>query len=139
MSINTSIIEPQTILPPQKFGEDDVFYSETDGKPMAETDIHRELMNYLIEALKVYFQKDENVYVSGNILLYYVEGNPKKCVAPDVMICFGVEKKKWRVYKLWEEERVPQVVFEISSTSTWRDDLSKKYSLYEKLGVKEYY
>ncbi|MGI8670624.1 MAG: Uma2 family endonuclease, partial [Aridibacter sp.] len=42
-------------------------------------------------------------------------------------------------YKLWEEERVPQVVFEISSTSNWRDDLSKKYSLYEKLGVKEYY
>lgn len=139
MSINISTIEPQPNIPPQMSGED-VFYPETDGEPMAETDIHRELMNYLIEALKIYFQNDENVYVSGNILLYYIEGNPKKCVAPDVMICFGVENKKRRVYKLWEEEkRVPQVVFEISSTSTWRDDLSKKYSLYEKLGVKEYY
>lgn len=139
MSVNTSTIEPQTNLPPFGVGEDDVFYPETDGKPMAETDIHRELLNYLIEALKIYFQKDENVYVSGNLLLYYEQGNPKKCVAPDVMICFGVEKKLRRVYQLWKEERVPQVVFEISSTSTWREDLSKKYALYERLGVKEYY
>ena len=106
---------------------------------MAETDVHRELLNYLIEALKIYFQADEDVYATGNLLLYYEQGNPKKCVAPDVMVCFGVEKKLRRVYQLWKEEKVPQVIFEISSTSTWREDLSKKYSLYQLLGVKEYY
>ncbi len=139
MSIETSTIESQTNLPPLSAGEDVVFYPETDGEPMAETDIHRELMNHFIEALKIYFQNDENVYVTGNLLLYFEEGNPKKSVASDVMICFGAEKKLRRIYKLWEEKQTPQVVFEISSTSTWREDLSRKYSLYEKLGVKEYY
>ncbi len=139
MSVNTSTINSYTELPPRAFGKEEVFYPETDGKPMAETDVHRELLNYLIEGLKIYFQQDKDVYVTGNILLYYEEGNPKKCVAPDVMVCFGVEKKLRRIYQIWNERRVPQVVFEISSTSTWKEDLSKKYSLYQRLGVKEYY
>lgn len=139
MSVNTATIDSYTDLPPRPFGKEDVFYPETDGKPMAETDVHRDLLNYLIEALKIYFEPDENVYLTGNILLYYEEGNPKKCVAPDVMVCFGVEKKLRRIYQIWNERRVPQVVFEISSTLTWKEDLSKKYALYQRLGLKEYY
>ena len=72
-------------------------------------------------------------------MFYYVEGNPKKVVSPDVMVVRGVGKEKRRVYKLWEEERVPEVVIEISSRKTWGDDLQKKWRLYEQLGVAEYY
>ncbi len=55
------------------------------------------------------------------------------------MICFGVSPETRRIYKLWEENQFPQVVFEISSRSTWGDDLNKKWFLYQKFGVKEYY
>ena len=114
-------------------------YPETDGKPMAETDIHRDLMIELIEQLKTHFQDDPEVYVSGNMLLYYEQGNRKKSLAPDVFVVRGVPKHLRRVYKLWEEGRAPDVVFEISSRSTWGDDLQKKWRRYAQMGVREYF
>ena len=49
------------------------------------------------------------------MLLYYVEGNPSACVAPDVFVVKGVPKQERRIYKLWEELQPPTVVFEITS------------------------
>ncbi len=106
---------------------------------MAETDVHYRLMTDLRFELEQFFRGESDVYVSGNILLYYVEGNPKKRVAPDVFVARGVRKGDRRVYKLWEEGRAPEVVFEVSSRQTWREDLNTKWRLYEDLGVKEYF
>jgi Uma2 family endonuclease len=117
----------------------EVDYPETDGKPMAETDIHADLMIQLRESLKSFFASQPDVYVSGNLLLYYEEGNPRKSVSPDVFVVFGVGKHKRRIYKLWQEGRAPDVVFEISSRGTWGEDLHKKFQLYARLGVGEYY
>ncbi|MEK6405635.1 MAG: Uma2 family endonuclease [Acidobacteriota bacterium] len=122
--------------------EDQLFtieYPESDGEPMAETDVHYRLMTDLRFELEQFFRDDEDVYVSGNILLYYVEGNPKKRVAPDVLVARGVRRGERRVYKLWEEGQAPDVVFEVSSRQTWREDLNTKWRLYEDLGVKEYF
>ena len=117
-----------------------VIYPESDGKPMAETDIHRKLMTHLIEMLENHFRNRSDVYVSGNLLLYYEPGNPKKSVAPDVFVVLGVEKKLRRTYLLWEEGKGPDVVIELVSKSTYRHDLSGKKDLYAQvLGVKEYY
>ncbi len=117
----------------------EIYYPESDGKPMAETDVHREQMNYLIETLKVHFQSRSDVYVSGNIMFYYEEGNPRKVFSPDVMVSFGVSGEYRRTYKLWEEAVFPQVVFEISSRGTWGEDLNKKWLLFQQFGVREYY
>jgi Uma2 family endonuclease len=114
-------------------------YPETDGEPMAETDLHRQLMTDLIAALEGFFQSRPDVYVSGNLLLYYVKGNPSKRVAPDVFVVRGVKKGPRRIYKLWEEGRAPAIVIELSSRKTWREDLYTKLRLYEQLGVAEYF
>jgi Uma2 family endonuclease len=114
-------------------------YPETDGKPMAETDVHRKLMTELIDALERHFQAQPEVYVSGNMLLYYEEGNPRKSVAPDVFVVHGVANHERRVYLLWQEGHAPSVVFEISSRSTYKEDLQRKWLLYYQLGVTEYY
>lgn len=122
--------------------EDQLFtidYPESDGEPMAETGVHYRLMTDLRFELEQFFRDDADVYVSGNILLYYVEGNPKKRVAPDVLVARAVRKGDRRVYKLWEEGHAPDVVFEVSSRQTWREDLNTKWRLYEDLGVKEYF
>ncbi|MGH9854295.1 MAG: Uma2 family endonuclease, partial [Blastocatellia bacterium] len=105
----------------------------------AETDIHRDLMIDLIEGLKHHFQDDPMVYVSGNMLLYYEEGNPRKSVAPDVYVVRGIPKHKRRIYQLWVEGRPPDVVFEISSRGTWGKDLQKNWRLYARLGIREYF
>jgi Uma2 family endonuclease len=118
---------------------EEVDYPESDGEPMAETDTHRQLMVALIESLSNHFAEDPEVYVSGNLLLYYVEGDPTKSVAPDVFVVRGVPKGERRIYKLWEEGRAPQVVIELSSRKTKNEDLKWKRQLYAWLGVTEYF
>ena len=44
-----------------------------------------------------------------------------------------------RIFKIWEERRVPDVVFEVTSHSSRRIDTVKKPVIYEQMGVKEYY
>lgn len=114
-------------------------YPESDGKPMGETDVHIELIIDLRCALRDFFRNAADVYVGSNLLLYYLEGDPAKRIEPDVFFVRGVSKGARRVYKLWEEGRPPDVVFEISSRGTWQEDLQKKWQLYAQLGVREYF
>jgi Uma2 family endonuclease len=132
----TSIRKSQvTGLPPEE-----VEYPEADGQPMAETDTHLEQMvDALMHPLKERYRNDADVYISGNLFVYYEEGNPKAVVAPDVFVVFGVPKKLRRIYKIWEEGRPPDIVFELTSRKTYREDLSDKRILYEELGVREYF
>ena len=56
-------------------------YPTSDGKPMAETDIHRDVMVQSIWSLDHWFADEPMVYVSGNLLVYYVPGNKRKHLA----------------------------------------------------------
>ncbi len=114
-------------------------YPDTDGKPMAENDAQRDAIMYGIGALKIWFGAREDVYVSGDLLIYYEEGNPKVSVAPDVFVVFGAADYPRLNYKLWEEPKAPDFALEVASPSTWRDDLGWKRELYARLGVKEYW
>ncbi len=117
-----------------------IVYPESDGKPMAKTDTHRDLMIDFIQMLKHHYRDDADVYVSGNLLIYYVEGNPRKSISPDVFVVFGVAKKRRNTYLTWEEERTPDFVLEVASPSTFGNDMGRKKDLYASmLGVKEYY
>jgi Uma2 family endonuclease len=117
----------------------DIYYPVSDGQPMAETDLHRDEMFDLIQALKRRYRGVPDVYVSGNLFFYYAKGDPRAVVAPDVFLVKGVEKRPRRTYKLWEEGRVPSLVIELTSDSTRDEDLSKKKTCYERLGVEEYF
>jgi Uma2 family endonuclease len=116
-----------------------IYYPERDGKPMAETDVHIDVLIYLREALKDHFRDEPQVYVAGNMLLYYEEGNPAACVAPDIFVVQGVAKGERRTYKLWEEGQPPTVIFEITSRGSRLEDLGTKRALYAMLGVREYF
>jgi Uma2 family endonuclease len=116
-----------------------VRYPESDGKPMTETDLHARVLIYLRSALEYFFRDDPNVYISGNLMLYYEEGDPSASVSPDVFVVKGIRKKARRTYKLWEERKAPDVAFELTSRSTRWDDLGTKRALYAEFGVKEYF
>jgi Uma2 family endonuclease len=62
-------------------------------------------------------------------------------VAPDVFVVRGVPKLPPRkYYLLWEEGRGPDVVIEITSATTRREDRTKKWTLYrDVLKVPEYF
>lgn len=113
---------------------------ESDGKPMAETDTHRTLMIDLLTALDEHFQNDPQIYVSGNIFLYYRdEAGVLQSISPDILIVRGVEKKIRRIYNMDVERKAPDVVIELTSISTKMEDLGNKRFTYAYLGVKEYF
>ena len=116
-----------------------VHYPESDGKPMAETDKHINLLIYLREALTDYFRDVPSVYVAGNLFVYYQEGAPTKVVAPDVFVVKGAPRRDRRTYQVWKENKAPDVVFELTSRSTRREDMGPKKGIYKMMGVKEYF
>jgi Uma2 family endonuclease len=119
---------------------DEVEYPSSDGKPMAETDLHRDQMLRAIEVLKGVFAAQPDVYVTGNLLVYYEKGNARRHRSPDVMVVIGVRKKERDFYKVWEEGRYPDFVLEITSKSTQSEDTDEKYLLYRNVWkVREYF
>jgi Uma2 family endonuclease len=116
-----------------------VEYPESDGKPLGETDVHRREILEIIAMLEQYYADQADVYISGNLMFYYEEGNPSAVVSPDVFVVKGVPKRERRVYKLWEEGQPPVAVFEITSRSTRLEDRGMKRQLFAELGVREYF
>lgn len=106
---------------------------------MGENDVICWLMTASLDMLKRYFRDSQDIYVSSNSFVYYVEGDANQRVAPDLYIVKGVPNKQRLNYKIWEEGIVPQVVFEFTTESSRYKDLGTKKGLYEALGVKEYY
>src|SRR5687768_9632875 len=100
----------------------DVEYPESDGKPMGETDIHRAWMNRLYELMR-YRYAGQHVYIGCDLLVYYEQGNPLKYCVPDVFIVKDSDPGHRRTFQIWKEGRAPDVVFEVTSRGTSREDL----------------
>ena len=118
--------------------EIDVYYPDSDGEPMAASDLHRDQLVWLLQTLETHFAAQLDVYISGDILMYYEKGNPRRVVAPDVLVTFGIRRGQRRTYKVWEEGKPPDFVMEFSSESTYENDLSSKRELYAELGIRNY-
>ena len=115
-----------------------VEYPSSDGKPVAETDLHFDRLTDVAKMLKRRYEGRDDVYVGANLLVYDVPTRPKSHLAPDVFVVFGVPGHRRDVFKLWEE-RPPAFVLEITSKTTRRDDLDKKRRRYAAWGVGEYF
>ncbi|WP_035798050.1 Uma2 family endonuclease [Crocosphaera chwakensis] len=116
----------------------DIIYPSSDGEPVAETYIHLYAILTTLEVLKQYLS-GQQATVLANQFMYYSQGLPRMRVAPDVMVIFNVEPGGRDNYKIWEEKEVPQVIFEMTSPGTKNQDQEFKKTLYEQLGVKEYW
>lgn len=117
----------------------EIVYPTTDGSPMGETDLHRNIMFASIESLKLHYA-EQQVYVSGNILLFYQPGNRRRHVSPDVLVVKGLDPQDRENYLLWEEGRPPNVVIEVTSDSTRDEDLYDKFEIYrDQLRIVEYF
>jgi Uma2 family endonuclease len=115
-------------------------YPTRDGRPMAETDLLRDLMFDLIARLKHRYAKDLRTYVSGNLLMFYVTGDKRKHVSPDVFVVHGVPNVTRDNYLIWEEGKCPDVIIELTSKSTRKEDTDNKFKLHrDVLKVQEYF
>jgi hypothetical protein len=104
-----------------------------------------EVLRYTLSALKRVLARHPGTYVAGYKLLYDTIGADEggrvrpPWVEPDVLVAFGVGSHRRRSYALWREGKAPDFVMEVASVSTWRRDRDEKPSLYESLGVREYF
>ena len=116
----------------------EIDYTESDGKPMGETELHR---NWTIRILDILQQRyrGQSVYVASDLLLYYEEGSPTKFVVPDCFVVRNCATHLRRTFQTWKEGRVPDVVIEVTSRSTSRTDTVDKPIIYEMMGVQEYF
>lgn len=126
----------QRLLTPPAPGSRAVVYPESDGEPMAEN-----TQQYTwIERLKGGIEAAcPDAFVAGDLLWYYLEGDPKSRVAPDVLVAFGRAPGDRGAYLQWLEDGVcPQVVVEVWSPGNTFAEQLNKLRLYERLGVQEF-
>ena len=71
-----------------------IHYPTRDGRPMGETEVHRDDMYDLIVSLKRHYADDPNVCVSGNLLIFYVEGDKHRHISPDVFVTLGIPRRR---------------------------------------------
>ncbi len=125
-----------TFLPTSQDAQ--VFYPSSDGEPLAETSIHVDAIITTVVALRQYLAEQPAI-VLANQFLYYAQGFPRLRVAPDVMVISNVTPGARDNYKIWEEGQLPSVIFEITSEGTKNHDQEFNKTLYEQLGIQEYW
>jgi Uma2 family endonuclease len=105
-------------------------------EPELESDLHREQINLLVRLLKYYWRDRQDVYVTGNLTVYY---NPDKLTnrdfrGPDVFVVLDAEKRDRKSWVLWNEgNKYPNLVIELLSDSTAKVDRNTKKQLYQDL------
>ena len=135
--INSRAMRTMPQTPPTKPWP--VFYPESDGAPVGETGWHVEWFVRLQELLRQRYRARTDVYVGGNMFIYFAEGDPRDVVCPDAFVAFGTRSDQRRTWKTWEEGGLfPQVVFELVFEDSKSRDLISKRGLYEVLGVQNY-
>ena len=114
-------------------------YPESDGKPMADTDLHLYWIKRVQDMIETYFSRDPGFYISGNIMMYDIEGTMRTAVSPDILVAFELGQKFRRTYKVWEEGKPPDFVMEFSSKRTYQNDLDQKMAHYARMKIPEYF
>lgn len=116
----------------------EAIYPESDGQPMGETDLHIDWIIRLRDMLKLRYA-GRQVYVGSDLIVYFEAGVPSSYVVPDCFVAIDCDPGRRRTFKIWEEGRVPNVVFEITSLSSRDKDSEVKPQIYSEIGVAEYF
>jgi Uma2 family endonuclease len=136
-NIETSFIESfhnaVALLPTQ----DDL--PDGDGVPM-ETERHKKQMDLLVDSLEPWL--GERGYVGGNMFVYFSPNQVKneEFKGPDVFVALGLGNQERKSWVVWEEGKSPDVVIELLSESTAKQDKKVKKTVYQnQLKVAEYF
>lgn len=118
----------------------DIYYPSSDGEPLAESDLQFNPLTETVHVLRRRYRDRNDVYVAGNMLMYYRMNDNGTRVAPDVFVVFGVENYPRNSYIIWREAgKSPDFVMEIASPGTYVRDMTEKREIYAGFGVMEYW
>jgi hypothetical protein len=119
----------------------DPLYPASAGRGKGESEFHTLALIHLRQALEDLFvaRKLDDAYVTSQLSLYYRQDDPAAECDPDLMVVLGAGKRFRDSFRVWEEGRLPDVVFEIVSETTFEEDIGARWRLWERLGVREYF
>ena len=135
-------ITADTAYPPVEETVDDlsIEYPSSDGEPMSENQWQYVAMTDTVSALANHFIQRDDVFVAGDLLVYYRMNDNATRVAPDVFVVLGATGKHLRdSWIVWREGKAPDFVMEVASPSTWQRDAAEKRVIYAEMGVSEYW
>lgn len=122
-----------------------IIYPDSDGMPLPDGEFQSPLYVNAVGTLRVHFRNVSGARVNGDNFIYYVEGNPRRSVAPDCYIALDLSDEAiasiehHNTYLMWEVGKAPDFILEIGSPSTGSNDLGPKRDLYASIGVLEYW
>ncbi len=121
-------------------GEDPtVVYPEEEKAP--ESELQGNARRYVQSALSIRYQDRPDVYVAGDLFVFYRMNDAEARLASDIMVVFGAAESpprpSWRVWR--EGGLTPDFVLEIASEGTATDDAGWKRDRYAAMAVREYW
>jgi Uma2 family endonuclease len=105
---------------------------------MGETSLHAALIHYLVEVLRWLF-RGHICAIHENLNFYQTRNYKEYPVAPDIAVIKGRPFEVIPSLRVGGTNPSPQVIFEILSEETWREDLEEKPGKYAQMGVQEYF
>jgi Uma2 family endonuclease len=100
-----------------------------------ESEMHRRVMNVLIDSVDQYFRGRSDYFAGGNMFIYYNKQQARNLDyrGPDFFFVWGRPRLPARKYwAIWEEDgHFPNVIVELTSSSTRHIDYCTKKDLYE--------
>ena len=117
-----------------------IVYPSSDGEPLSENDFQFTVIIETAAFLRHRYTARPDVYVGGNLLMYYRMNDNQTRVSPDVFAVFGVTDKSPRhSWIVWREGKPPDFVLEVAAPVTWRREGAAKRDIYAEMGVTEYW
>jgi Uma2 family endonuclease len=123
-------------LPPT---QEELPYS--DGEPM-ESWRHVLQLRLLLDALLYYLRDRDDIFVGANMFVHYqVErAQSAQFKGPDMFVVLGTHRGDRLSWVVWEEGKGPDIIVELLSRTTARNDRGEKKRVYEQeLRVPEYF
>lgn len=102
-------------------------------EPELETELHRAQIDLLLRLIKWYW-RGQRVYCSGNTTVYFdpEQRTNRNFRGPDLYVVFDADPRLRKSWMVWREGgQFPNVVFEMLSDSTAKEDRSTKKQIYQ--------
>lgn len=138
MTVNTLLSPPPSV---DHWSREDrlASFPGDEGEAMTHSEMQGDAITYVCQSLQR-LAEHQNIpwLVRYEAFLFYSQQNPSLQVGPDILLAKGVELPGDVHYRLWESG-IPDLILEVASASTWREDSGWKKELYQTMQVPEYW
>ncbi|MGB8701195.1 MAG: Uma2 family endonuclease [Thermosynechococcaceae cyanobacterium] len=128
---------PAAVPPTEQWVDHDLTFPPADlwsDEPPLESDLHRDQIDLLIRLIRWAFRDRSDVYVAGNLTIYYSPSQKKSedFRGPDVFVVLGTDNHPRRSWTVWHEGgKYPNIIVELLSDSTAQVDRGEKKQIYQ--------